>query len=157
VASLAFPAVSVGIVLLERSCELFALRRERQPRRKHPSLRIAIVFDVDMGNPLQRMVERTTPSDEAFRSTAGGAEPEQPLAHPFPNRRQGLVLHFRRRGLRISVFDMPIHHIEIDRPTEGLENQPVAHGLACGAHRDVRSVGRVMLVTVQPAFTVRHR
>jgi hypothetical protein len=52
---------------------------------------------------------------------------------------------------------MPIDHIEIDRPTKGLENQPVAHGLACGAHRRLRSVGRVMLVTVQPAFAVRQR
>jgi hypothetical protein len=60
------------------------------------------------------------PSLKALRLADGRADPEQFVADPFANRVQRFVLHLYRRGRRILVFDTPIHRIEIDRPTESI-------------------------------------
>ena len=78
------------------------------------------MFDVGVRDVVQRMIERTVPGDEAFSCPAEFTEPEQPVAHPFPNGRQGLVLHLRRRGRRVLVFDMPIHRVQVDRPAKSV-------------------------------------
>ena len=47
------------------------------------------------------------------------------------------------------MSDMPIHGIEIHWFAEAFEQQPVANRVACGAHRLLLRIARIILMAVQ--------
>ena len=111
------------VLLFDGSCEEFALSGERQPRRKHPPLGIVVVLDVVVGDLVDRMIQRPFPGDESFVAIAHGSQAEEPVINQGANDLQGFVLYLRRRCRRIAMSDMPIHRIEIQRPTQAVQQQ----------------------------------